>query len=594
MDALQQAIDNRKSDPPEQPEKASQKHTIVPDENANDAPQSDDGKKLQFQKIFNKINNQQVKLFQQDVDFDLQPESHVDPVTGKSREFMVCKKYRGSAPEVRVPDGVQFIAEKAFKDDKSVFHVELPQSLEIIQNQAFENCKNLHNIIFGDGLRYIGYRAFADCASLETIELPETATTLGAQIFCGCLHLKHIGLPSQLLKIPDESFKQCIELQTIRWPAQMPQIGNNIFAQSFTDAQWDYFDLKDGICTRIRGDIQNLPSTAIQLLYEESSFERHTITNLMVWSTNVSPLQSDKTALRLTVISESLEMAAILTGADNYAALELIDNLYEFLLHNIDVTTESIQTCLHAAFILVLLSVSHSGRSLYARDNRLCEDLREYFHMNSENDIPLLMCPEELQNRLRPETPPEWIRETPYGPVIRIPQTADEDDKSRLKWALRSALLSQIGIEVTTVRYNPKHLHYAAYYTLCDDYWLFVHAIEGLLRSLSLNPDHYEVECPPQIAARDWGEGQDNLDVFCALWSKALWENELVIVILKPRATDLQFLPWDLPDLLQRRYIALATESQAQHLMELLDKYKCRSMADVWQDGEKMISLRFV
>ncbi len=150
MDALQQAIDNRKSDTPNQTADSAHKQPDSPDAADTSAPEqpdtdipNDDGAPSHFHKLFNKISDQRVKLFQQDVDFDIEYENHVDPITGESREFLVCKKYHGSTPEVRVPDGVQFIAQKAFKDDKSIYTVELPQSLEIIQNQAFENCKNL-------------------------------------------------------------------------------------------------------------------------------------------------------------------------------------------------------------------------------------------------------------------------------------------------------------------------------------------------------------------------------------------------------------------------------------------------------------------
>ena len=546
----------------------------------------------EFKKLFGKINNLNIKLLPENVDFDLVCSTQTDPSTGSEREILICQKYRGSKPDVQIPTGVVVIAQQAFKDDKSVVTVSLPDTVEIIESGAFENCQNLSEITFSPNLTTIGAYAFAECSSLKTLEIPDSVISLGAGIFKGCVSLEHIVLPGSLAEIPDAAFESCISLKTIRWPVRMPVIGKDVFRYAFSNMLWEYFELEHGVCTRIRGDIQALPSAAIQLMFEESSFERQTVTNLLLWASNITPLQSDKIALRLMIISETFELAAILTSADNYAFLELVDDLFDLLFHNLDKSMEDLQTCIMAAFILTLMSISQTGRSYLTMDNRLFESLRSYYHMEDETHIPLVFCPEDLQERILAAIPETTVKSTELGKVIVVPP--ENPDKAEVMLALRKSLLSEIGVEITAARYNPEIIHYIATLFVQDDYWTFVSNMEGLLRGLDINPDKYEVPYAPEIEWHDWNRDDDALAFYCQQWSQVLWEDELIVLVFRPNEDLSSIIPWRIPDLASRRFLALVTEQQAQNVISLLNQYKCRSMVDAYQNGEKMVSLQFV
>ena len=94
--------------------------------------------------------------------------------------FFFCddgKTITGVASEVSgdiaIPDGVEKIADEAFKDNIKITVVECPDSLCEIGKHAFWGCKNLKDIKFNEGLTSIGVEAFIH-TGLESVDLPST------------------------------------------------------------------------------------------------------------------------------------------------------------------------------------------------------------------------------------------------------------------------------------------------------------------------------------------------------------------------------------------------------------------------------------
>lgn len=52
-------------------------------------------------------------------------------------------RYRGSEDEVTIPDGVEVIAEGAFRDCRDMCTVTLPEGLKRIENEAFSGARGL-------------------------------------------------------------------------------------------------------------------------------------------------------------------------------------------------------------------------------------------------------------------------------------------------------------------------------------------------------------------------------------------------------------------------------------------------------------------
>lgn len=70
-------------------------------------------------------------------------------------------RYRGSEDEVTIPDGVEVIAEGAFRDCRDMCSVTLPEGLKRIENEAFQWCARLESVHAPESIEYIGQDVFA-------------------------------------------------------------------------------------------------------------------------------------------------------------------------------------------------------------------------------------------------------------------------------------------------------------------------------------------------------------------------------------------------------------------------------------------------
>jgi hypothetical protein len=90
----------------------------------------------------------------------------------------VLVAYRGTAPQITLPDQVRVIAADVFKGHTELQSVKLPYGLEVVGEGAFEGCTSLTTINGGDNLTQIKDRAFKDCP-LIYIDIPASVTHIG-------------------------------------------------------------------------------------------------------------------------------------------------------------------------------------------------------------------------------------------------------------------------------------------------------------------------------------------------------------------------------------------------------------------------------
>ena len=83
---------------------------------------------------------------------------------------------------VEIHEGVEKIADKAFKDNTEITEVVCPKSLREIGDYAFKGCANLQKIYLNEGLESIGMDAFID-TGLKEIVLPSTLSDISLTPF---------------------------------------------------------------------------------------------------------------------------------------------------------------------------------------------------------------------------------------------------------------------------------------------------------------------------------------------------------------------------------------------------------------------------
>ena len=94
-------------------------------------------------------------------------------------EDRVIKKYKGSDPDVVVPEGVEIIGERAFHNHGEIKTIYLPTGLKEIKGLsiggAFYGCAGLRSFTLPDSVEAVGYAAFYGCSNLMEIQMPMAA-----------------------------------------------------------------------------------------------------------------------------------------------------------------------------------------------------------------------------------------------------------------------------------------------------------------------------------------------------------------------------------------------------------------------------------
>ena len=90
--------------------------------------------------------------------------------------------------EVRLPDSLKVIGERAFKES-GIKEVKLPIWVQEIRGSAFYKCKRLKNIELNEGLELIEYCAFA-FSGIKCIKTPDSLRRIEASAFTNCIDLE--------------------------------------------------------------------------------------------------------------------------------------------------------------------------------------------------------------------------------------------------------------------------------------------------------------------------------------------------------------------------------------------------------------------
>ncbi|MCR4895235.1 MAG: leucine-rich repeat domain-containing protein [Lachnospiraceae bacterium] len=113
----------------------------------------------------------------------------------------VIVSYRGTVPEVTLPEGARVIAAGAFSGHTEIESVRFPDSMVSAGEESFYGCSSLREVYLNQGLQNIKDRAFAGCA-LSTVDLPESVNALGLQAFDGGVTVNAGGAELQMTHEP--------------------------------------------------------------------------------------------------------------------------------------------------------------------------------------------------------------------------------------------------------------------------------------------------------------------------------------------------------------------------------------------------------
>ena len=102
-------------------------------------------------------------------------------------------------------------------ENSNITEVFLPDKVETIGAKAFRNCGSLTDIHLGNNMETIGYQAFENCASLQSFVFPESLTDLGSRAFSDCVSLESVYIPDSWSSISygseDNPFTRCVGLK---------------------------------------------------------------------------------------------------------------------------------------------------------------------------------------------------------------------------------------------------------------------------------------------------------------------------------------------------------------------------------------------
>ena len=125
--------------------------------------------------------------------------------------------YTGEDADVRIPDGVTAIGEKAFYKYWKLKSVTIPGSVTIIGEYAFYDCTILASVTIPGSVTSIGKSAFESCTSLVSVTIPDGVTSIGEYAFNYCTSLASVTIPASVKSIGMMAFNYCTSLTEVRY-----------------------------------------------------------------------------------------------------------------------------------------------------------------------------------------------------------------------------------------------------------------------------------------------------------------------------------------------------------------------------------------
>ena len=171
-----------------------------------------------------------------------------------------------------VPNGVQYIANRAFYNCKNLVSITIPNSVAVIGDYAFYGCSNIIGVALSTGVTTIGDYAFYGCSNLSNISVPSSVITIGDYAFYGCSNLVSVALSTGVTTIGDYAFYNCSSLANITIPSSVTSIGRYAFeyctsltSATFADPNGWYITTTEGATSGTSLTLNNAAQNATYL-----------------------------------------------------------------------------------------------------------------------------------------------------------------------------------------------------------------------------------------------------------------------------------------------------------------------------------------
>ena len=182
----------------------------------------------------------------------------------------------------RIPDWVEMIEDRAFKNNLYIESVYVPSSVTYIKEFAFSNCPRLKHVHISDGLEYVGVCAFYKCVSLQSINLPSSTSEIEESAFEGCISMQKSSCKGEYVKIGKRAFANCKKMVSFSHANSICTIGDEAFTYCSSLNKFTFKDIDTGIDSigkKAFYECKNLTEVSIDYIEEalpESIFENCT------------------------------------------------------------------------------------------------------------------------------------------------------------------------------------------------------------------------------------------------------------------------------------------------------------------------------